>query len=187
MNRVAWLRVCLAAWLVGCAGPAGTRDGSPPPPAETSIATAAVPAALQGFCQRASRDGERPLAGYEPVERSGVATASESGIEAPLRCAIRTSAQWEAFRAASRQMVLPDSAADFGREMLLVATQGMRSTTGYAIAFGPVLARLDTVAAVVVATSSETGVQGDVITTPIAVVRVAARPGPVLWMERERR
>jgi hypothetical protein len=204
MNRASWPRVMLAAcFAVGCRGPGGARDESPPRSAEArresggaaaiaqppSSATApeTVPSVIRGFCQHAPQDGERPLQGFEPVERSFVASAAESGIELPLRCVVRSREQWDALRALSTQAAYPDSTADFGREMLLVATMGFRPTTGYFIAFGPVLTRSDTLIAVVVGTSAQPGIQEDLVTTPIAVVRVAARPGPVLWVERERR
>jgi hypothetical protein len=144
-----------------------------------------VPIAVQGFCQGA-RGGAQPAPeGFAPVDRSFVAAEGESGIGVALRCVVRTREQWDAFRALARPGAFPDSAADFRREMLLAATLGARGNTGFTIAFGPVRARLDTVAAVVVSTSPDAGVQEDLLTTPAAVVRVAARPGPVSWVERE--
>jgi len=202
MIRSGWLGACLTACLAaGCGGVDARRDASPATAAPSREPPAApagaeprsvdgtpdtVPVAVQGFCRHAGGDGERPLQGFEPVERSLVALEDESGIEVALRCVVRTREQWDAFRALSTQMDFPDSAADFrrGREMLLVATMGFRGNTGFSIGFGPVLARVDTVIATVVGTSPETGIQQDLVTTPVAVVSVPARPGPVLWVER---
>ena len=200
MIRSGWLGACLTACLAaGCGGVDARRDASPAsaaPPRQPHAAPAGaeprsanatpdpVPAAVHGFCWHAGGNDERPLQGFAPVEQSLVALEQESGIEVALRCVVRTREQWDAFRSLSTRAAFPDSAADFRREMLLVATMGFRGNTGFSIGFGPVLARVDTVIATVVGTSPETGIQQDLVTTPVAVVSVPARPGPVLWVER---
>ncbi|HET7229008.1 MAG TPA: hypothetical protein VFJ16_03365 [Longimicrobium sp.] len=97
---------------------------------------------------------------------------------------IRTRREWAAFRAFARQAALPEPAADFGREVVLAAAMGFRPSTGYEIAIGPVMARGDTVAATVASTSPGAGLEGDLVLTPLQVVRMPRSAGPVVWIER---
>jgi hypothetical protein len=124
--------------------------------------------------------------GGRRVSTASVATLSESGVETPLRCVIRSREQWERFRSLSTPGALPDIVADFSREVLLVAAMGNRGNTGFEIAIGPVMSRGDTVVATVVSTSPAPGIEQDIILTPLQLGRIPAPGGSVVWVERDR-
>ncbi|HEX9936248.1 MAG TPA: hypothetical protein VGB15_03975 [Longimicrobium sp.] len=190
----AWWRVALVAILAAaCGSPAADRDapslagepwtirsGDPSAPAPV---IGAVPAAVREFCHAPHPTPPGPEGGRR-VAAVPVATLSESGVETPLRCVVRSREQWQSFRALATPGALPDGAAGFPREALLVAAMGVRGNTGYEIALGPVTSRGDTVVVTVVSTSSGPSIQHDVVLTPLSLARIPASAGPVLWIEK---
>lgn len=155
-------------------------DGATTPMPQTDT----VPSRVREFCELPKLAVVPSEAGARSIATTTIVETEESGIELPLRCVIRTRAQWMAFRSLASLSTLPDNVARPG-EVVLAAALGGRSTTGFRIAIGPVVTRNDT-AFVTVTGSSPTGASGDLVTQPLAVVRIAAPVREVVWLVRSR-
>jgi len=188
-----------ALLLAACSpGPPPPAEPPPDPPKMVAFAPgagdAAVPAELRGFCQ-GERAGAAPTGPWAPTEyrwtkpqpalaHSGYAKGG-TRFQAPLRCVVRTPAEWAAVRAHSG---LPDRALrpiDFDQRVVLLATQG--AEPGGYVAVDSVYYRGDTLTAVVMQSRPRTPptAPGE-STVPLSVVQAPRTAGPIRFLERSR-
>jgi hypothetical protein len=200
MDSVITVRIPAALVLLAGCGRGGPPPQEPPPEPPRMVAfapdpgDAAVPAELRGFCQ-GERPGAAPAGPWAPREfrwtRPQPALAHSgyrkggTRFQRPLRCVVRTPAEWSALVAHSG---LPDRALrpiNFGERVVLVATQGVEPS-GY-IAVDSLYYLGDTLTAVVM--QSRTGLAPNIpgeSTVPLSLVQAPAPAGPVRFLERSR-
>ncbi len=185
--------------LAACSPGAPPPEAPPEPPRLVAFAPeagdAAVPEALRGFCQ-GERAGGAVTKRYAPRDRrwtSPLPALAWSGyaqggtrFSVPLRCVVRTPAEWAAVRAHGG---LPDRAlrpVDFASHLVIVATQG--ALPGGYISVDSLYFRGDTVTAVILQSRTSRPPPGRGISTvPLSLVQVPRRPGTVEFVERARR
>lgn len=166
-------------------------------PAQMDTLGVEIPPGLAGFCRRGTRwnpapENARPVQHVPdpPGERIGpvenVYADNHSGLPGPLRCVIRTEAEWRAFWVAAAGGTLKPSlpAVNFGRQMVLAAVMEPQGSTGYAIGITSASAVDDSVIAVVRQTSPGAGCTvGALVTTPLHVARIPRTKRPVRFSE----
>ncbi len=112
-----------------------------------------------------------------------------SGLREPLNLAVRDAPAWAAMWrriTAAHGEPPPPPAIDFGREMLLIAAMGTQPSGGYRIRIERVLDQGGWLEAHVVRVSPGPRCGATAaLTHPIDIVRVAASPKPVSWLERD--
>jgi hypothetical protein len=155
---------------------------------------AAVPEALRGFCQ-GEQAGAPPTEPYAPREYrwtrpqpalawTGYARGG-TRFQVPLRCVVRTAAEWAAVR---EYAGLPERAVrpvDFGTRLVLLATQG--ALPGGYVSIDSVYFRGDTVSAVILQSRASRPEPGGITSTvPLSIVQVPRAAGPVRFVERAR-
>jgi hypothetical protein len=115
---------------------------------------------------------------------SSLYASDHSSQSDALRSVVRDSAT---FAAAWSRLALGESPApaiDFGREVVLIATMGTQRTGGYAIGIDTVRVQGDTLVAVVRLGHPGAGCMlMQMLTDPIAVVRVAGANHPVRFVD----
>lgn len=166
-------------------------------PADMDTAGVEVPPSLAGLCSPGPRlpfppEDARPARSPRDRRREMpihlVHGSYYSGIEQPLRCVIRTAGEWRAFWAATTSNEFGTSTplpeVDFRQDMLLAATMGSQGTTGHGITIHYVLAGEDSLTAVVRRASGLDGCEpGEMVTTPVHVIRVPRTERPVRFLE----
>ncbi|HEX8359111.1 MAG TPA: hypothetical protein VF613_03270 [Longimicrobium sp.] len=174
------------------------REAPPEPPRVVEFAPdagdAAVPEALRGFCQ-GEQAGAPPTEPYAPREYrwtrpqpalawTGYARGG-TRFQVPLRCVVRTAAEWAAVR---EYAGLPERAVrpvDFGTRLVLLATQG--ALPGGYVSIDSVYFRGDTVSAVILQSRASRPEPGGITSTvPLSIVQVPRAAGPVRFVERAR-
>jgi len=112
-----------------------------------------------------------------------------SGFTQPVRQVIASEAEWRAAWSTLYQRATPQSAAppvDFGRETVLLAALGERSSGGYSILVDSVYAAPGETQVVVRKTSPGAGCSViGAMTQPVDVVRVPRVSGTVTWIEKD--
>jgi hypothetical protein len=195
MRHLLFVPIVLAA----CSPGAPPREAPPEPPRRVAFAPGAgdptVPQELRGFCQ-GEREGGPVAKTYAPRDRrwtrplpalawSGYAQGG-TRFRVPLRCVVRTPAEWAALRAYGG---LPDRAlrpVDFNTHLVIVATQG--ALPGGYISVDSLYFRGDTVTAVILQSRTSRPPPGRGISTvPLSLAQVPRRPAAVEFVERARR
>ena len=155
---------------------------------------AAVPAALRGFCQ-GERVGARVAKAYAPRDfrwtrpQPALAwTGYQKGgtrFTMPLRCVVRTPAEWAALRAFSG---IPDRAlrtVDLADGVVILAAKG--SLPGGYVSVDSLYFRGDTVTAVILQSRTSRPEPGaGESTIPLSLVQVPRAAAVVQFVERER-
>lgn len=112
-----------------------------------------------------------------------------SGLREPRNLVVRDAPAWAAMWrriTAAHGAPPPPPAIDFGREMLLIAAMGTQPSGGYRIRIERVLDQGGRLEAHVVRISPGPRCGAiAALTHPIDIVRVAASPRPVSWLERD--
>ncbi|HLL81256.1 MAG TPA: hypothetical protein VK420_01340 [Longimicrobium sp.] len=185
---------------------AACSPGAPPPPEAPpepprlvafapDAGDAAVPPALRGFCQGERAGGPvkktyapRDYRWTRPLPALAWSGYAQGGtrFRVPLRCVVRTPAEWAAVRAYGG---LPDRAlrpVDFASHLVIVATQG--ALPGGYVAVDSLYFRGDTVTAVILQSRTSRPPPGRGISTvPLSLVQVPRRAAAVEFVERARR
>jgi hypothetical protein len=196
MRHLLFALTVLAACSPGAPPP---PEAAPEPPRLVAFAPmagdAAVPGALRGFCQ-GERAGGPVTKTYAPRDYrwtrplpalawSGYAQGG-TRFRVPLRCVVRTPAEWAAVRAYGG---LPERAVrpvDFATHLVIVATQG--GLPGGYVSVDSLYFRGDTVTAVVLQSRTSRPPPGRGISTvPLSLVQVPRRAAAVEFVERARR
>ena len=165
MRRILMLALSLAAVTAGCAAPLVTGGDAR---ADQQAAGTPVPVTRL---------------------RPGYTFTFNSGYTAPARQVVRSEGEWRAVWAKLHQNVMPQPAVpaiDFGREMVLVAALGGRSSGGYSILVDSVYDAGSTLRAVVRKSSPGAGcIVTAALTQPVDVVRVPASARGVGFVDRD--
>jgi hypothetical protein len=176
-SRLLWTSIALAA-----CSPSPKEHAAPIAAVRFApdTARADLPEAVRRICSApapASEGKPARVPGARPASFRVVSQEEQTGIEAPLRCVVRTPAEWGALQAFGK---LPF--VEFPGGTLLVAAMGRQPSTAESISVEGVTARGDTVTAVVVAHQQSEG--GDLITFPVVIVHLPLRPAVVEFVER---
>lgn len=190
-------RLPIAALLVAACGTPPPPEKPPEPPRMVAFAPdpadAAVPAALRGFCQ-GERAGGRVAKAYAPRDyrwtrpQPALAwTGYQKGgtrFTMPLRCVVRTPAEWAALRGFGG---LPDRAVrpvDFTGGVVILAAKG--TLPGGYVAVDSLYFRGDTVTAVILQSRTSRPDPSGASTIPLSLVQVPRTARVVEFVERER-
>jgi hypothetical protein len=147
-----------------------------------------LPEQVRRLCQgvdSASAGGARPLdpgAGAR-VPFAVVRHELESGFDVAAYCVARSAEEWKALAPLTSARPYDAPPADFDRETVIVAAMGRQPKLGYDMEVDSVTAGEGTVVFVrrELPTSS---ILADMAPTPVEVIRVPRRRGPVHFVER---
>lgn len=127
----------------------------------------------------------------EPLSATDLYREKNSGLDQPVRCAVRRAEEWAALWATIRRRhrespPAPAPAVDFQTRMVLVAGMGARSSTGWGIGITDVRRTGSGLVATVLRYTPGRCVVGAGVTQPVHALSIPREDAPVRFVEKIR-